>query len=34
MDHTLVAETDERSAVLASGYSYRGKDDYEPAPWH
>ncbi|HSW10484.1 MAG TPA: serine hydrolase domain-containing protein [Bacillota bacterium] len=34
MDHTLVGESDERPAGLATGYRYRGKDDYEPAPWH
>jgi CubicO group peptidase (beta-lactamase class C family) len=34
MDHTLVGETDERLAGLATGYRYRGKDEYEPAPWH
>jgi CubicO group peptidase (beta-lactamase class C family) len=34
MDQTLVGETDERPAELATGYSYRGKDNYEPAPWY
>lgn len=34
MDHTLVGETDERPAGLATGYRYRGKGEYEPAPWH
>ncbi len=33
MANTLVGETDERPARLATGYSYRGATAFDPAPW-
>jgi len=33
MNSTLVGESDERVARLATGYNYRSRDEFELAPW-